>query len=203
MEVQHERKEPWILRTLRIFPSVDNYLDNLKYIDELTGLYRQRYFNDILRTQYAQTASYREDNHRRHRIIVPDLSLLFGDLDNFHLFNRMYGQLRGNEALHNVGDTIRRNKRPGDIAGRLGGEEMGILLPNTEHQEALVAAEKFRHLVEAESEGLVTMSFGAATFTPRNPNMASSLELHNTAENAMKLAKVTGGNRVCGMYELL
>ncbi|MBI2084437.1 MAG: GGDEF domain-containing protein [Candidatus Aenigmarchaeota archaeon] len=196
-------REPRILKLLKfLLPGVRSYVEDLKTVDELTGLYKLRYFNEQLAVRFAEASSYRANNHRRARILVPDLSLLFGDLDRFHDFNRNNGQQAGHEALSRIGYVIRRNKRVNDVAGRLGGEEIGVLLPYTEYDEAMVAAKRFRQLVEEEMQGNVTISFGVATYSPQDTGIVSALELHDLAEKAMISAKDSGRNSVRGMYDM-
>jgi diguanylate cyclase (GGDEF)-like protein len=89
---------------------------------------------------------------------------------------------------------------PVDLPGRLGGEEFGILLPNTRLEEALVIAERIRKSIEAlrcekDEEVCVTMtaSLGVADF---NSETKSLDELFNRADTAMYFAKNNGRNRV-------
>ena len=164
-------------------------LATLALVDELTKLPNRRAF-------FLRGA---EEISRCKRYGNP-LSMLMLDIDRFKSINDTYGHAIGDMALQCVSRVLREQVREVDIPGRLGGEEFGILLPNTRLEEALVIAERIRKSIEAlqcgqETEACITMtaSLGAAQF---NPEFKSLDDLFNRADTALYKAKNNGRNRV-------
>jgi diguanylate cyclase (GGDEF)-like protein len=154
--------------------------------DGLTGLPNKRAVADALKRTFAQAATTQ----------VP-LALLLLDLDHFKQVNDQRGHPVGDQVLASVGATLRGTLRARDFAGRNGGEEFAILLPDTGITEALEIAERVRAAI-AEislhgSDVSVTASIGVAVF----PNHASTPDrLERLADAALYLAKRQGRNRV-------
>ncbi|MFW6335446.1 MAG: diguanylate cyclase, partial [Desulfosalsimonas sp.] len=126
--------------------------------DGLTRLYVHRYFQFLLENELERCRRYGQA-----------CSLLMMDIDDFKHFNDTYGHQLGDEVLRQVSAAIRTNIRASDTAARYGGEEFVVVLPETEIDEAVTAAEKIRTLIEnTEVEGRgralrVTVSAGAAS----------------------------------------
>jgi diguanylate cyclase (GGDEF)-like protein len=154
--------------------------------DGLTGLPNKRAVTDALKRMFAQASMTRSG-----------LSLLLLDLDHFKRINDERGHAVGDQVLANVGAVLRGALRVQDFAGRNGGEEFAILLPDTEVGVALHIAERVRAAV-AEislpgSDVAVTTSIGVAAF----PEHASTPDrLERLADAALYLAKRQGRNRV-------
>jgi diguanylate cyclase (GGDEF)-like protein len=154
--------------------------------DGLTGLPNKRAVADALKRTFAQAATTQ----------VP-LALLLLDLDHFKQVNDQRGHPVGDQVLASVGATLRGTLRARDFAGRNGGEEFAILLPDTGITEALEIAERVRAAI-AEislhgSDVSVTASIGVAVF----PDHASTPDrLERLADAALYLAKRQGRNRV-------
>ena len=154
--------------------------------DGLTGLPNQRAVGDALKRTFAQAATTKAP-----------LALLLIDLDHFKQINDQRGHPVGDQVLASVGATLRSVLRARDFAGRKGGEEFAVLLPDTEIAAALEIAERVRAAI-AEislpgSDVSVTASFGVAGF----PDHASTLDrLERLADAALYLAKRQGRNRV-------
>ena len=95
------------------------------------------------------------------------LTAVMVDLDHFKALNDVYGHERGNEALAAVGQILTAGVRASDFAGRYGGEEFIMLLPDTAREGGVVLAEKVRRalaaLVLPEVDRPITASFGVAT----------------------------------------
>jgi diguanylate cyclase (GGDEF)-like protein len=154
--------------------------------DGLTGLPNKRAVTDALKRTFAQAAMTR----------VP-LALLLLDLDHFKQVNDQYGHAAGDQVLASVGAALRSVVRAQDFAGRNGGEEFAILLPETEIAAALGIAERVRatiaELTLPGTDVPVTVSVGVACF----PNHAGTLErLEQLADAALYVAKLQGRNRV-------
>jgi diguanylate cyclase len=136
---------------------------------------------------------------------VPDahgnLCLLMADIDHFKNINDNYGHLLGDKVIRQVAQTVNATVKGGDTAGRYGGEEFAILLPNTSLNNARKLAEQIRQKVErirvrrsdnGSTLGVVTISTGVACF--RQGDTADSL-IHR-ADMALYAAKNNGRNQV-------
>lgn len=129
------------------------------------------------------------------------LSLLFCDIDDFKQFNDTFGHQIGDDVLRLVATMIKESLREGDIAGRYGGEEFGILLPNTSLTSAKDVAERIRRTLAAreikkrgtgETIGRITISIGIAEFKDNE----TSVEFVNRADRCLYEAKQSGRNRI-------
>jgi len=119
------------------------------------------------------------------------------DLDHFKQVNDQRGHAVGDQVLANVGAVMRSALRSGDFAGRNGGEEFAIVLPDTEIAAALLIAERVRAAIAEMSrpgtDVAVTVSVGVACY----PDHASTPDrLARLADAALYLAKRQGRNRV-------
>jgi diguanylate cyclase (GGDEF)-like protein len=154
--------------------------------DGLTGLPNKRAVTDTLKRMFAQAATERSP-----------LALLMLDLDHFKQVNDQRGHAVGDQVLANVGAVMRGATRSRDFAGRNGGEEFAILLPDTEIPVALRIAERVRAAIAEMSvsgtDATVTVSIGVAGY----PEHASTPDrLARLADAALYLAKREGRNRV-------
>ncbi len=154
--------------------------------DSLTGLPNQRACHDTLLRMAAQAS----------RTVSPLAAVLL-DLDHFKQLNDDYGHDRGDEALAAVGAALTSSIRSSDFAGRYGGEEFLLLMPDTGKDGALQLAEKTRALIaQIELSGVdrsITASLGVAIL----PNDAVDPEtLIRKADRALYAAKAQGRNRV-------
>ncbi|WP_407543574.1 diguanylate cyclase (plasmid) [Deinococcus radiomollis] len=136
-------------------------------------------------------------------------SVLVLDLDHFKGVNDHYGHLAGDQVLKAVGLALRQQLRVTDVGGRYGGEELMVILPQTDDAGCLVIAERLRAVIEAlripwEGQELrVTVSIGCATVGPMGQAdvasvraQESDLELLARADTALYVAKAGGRNRV-------
>jgi diguanylate cyclase (GGDEF)-like protein len=154
--------------------------------DGLTGLPNKRAATDMLKRIFAQASA-----------TGSPLALLVLDLDHFKRINDQRGHPVGDQVLASVGLVLRSVLRSRDFAGRNGGEEFTVLLPDTEIPAALEIAERVRAAVAEISlpgtDVSVTVSVGVAGF----PDHAGSLDrLERLADAALYLAKRQGRNRV-------
>ncbi|MDA3958407.1 GGDEF domain-containing protein [Oceanispirochaeta sp.] len=161
-------------------------LSRLAHIDRLTLLYNRRYFDDVLSREVERARRYKQP-----------LCLLMLDIDLFKKVNDVHGHPKGDQVLTEIASIISDNIRMIDIAARYGGEEMVVILPETDLDSALTAAEKLRSAIEKESTlrtGLdITMSIGAAAFIPSENAVQ---DLIARADAALYRAKEKGRNRV-------
>jgi diguanylate cyclase (GGDEF)-like protein len=164
-------------------------LASLARTDALTGLPNRRALEDEL-TRSAARAS-RDDTW---------LSLIAIDVDQFAAFNDTHGQAAGDAVLANVGRILVQQCRQGDVPARYGGEELSLVLPNTNPLGASVVADRIRRAVEAsetifENRRLkVTVSLGVASAHGIAANPVSLLA--SRADGALHDAKRAGRNRV-------
>lgn len=101
------------------------------------------------------------------------MAVLLIDVDRFKAYNDRYGHLAGDECLKAVAGAIAAAaRRSGDIAARFGGEEVAVLLPNTDCESAVAIADKMRTCIrelciphEGSEYEFVTASLGATVFT--------------------------------------
>src|SRR5262249_62041519 len=127
-------------------------------------------------------------------------SLLVVDIDHFKDVNDRHGHTGGDEALRHFTGIVRRELRGEDVLGRLGGEEFGILLPETEVMNACAVAERIRRAVEAAPARFgdapipLSASFGVACWKPSA--VESPDALMQRADTALYEAKAAGRNRV-------
>jgi two-component system cell cycle response regulator len=134
-------------------------LERLAYYDELTGLPNRR---SVLRQLEALISRGRRHGHA--------LSVLMVDADHFKALNDRHGHAAGDAALRMLADRLRERLRTEDVAGRLGGEEFVIGLPDAGAEGAAAVAEAVRQAVSAgpmtiaARELTLTVSVGWATW---------------------------------------
>ncbi len=163
---------------------VNRDLCSLATTDGLTGLKNHRAFQERLAAE-CETA-------RRHRT---PLSLLLLDVDHFKQYNDAYGHPAGDAVLKQVAHLLTQTTRDCDFAGRYGGEEFVIILPQTSQSSAMKAAERCRLAIEDAEWNCraVTASFGVATLSLDIPDSDSLLA---AADRALYAAKYNGRNQV-------
>ncbi len=164
-------------------------LEELSNTDDLTKLYNRRYFMELMELEFQRAQRY-ESN----------MSFVMIDIDNFKSFNDNYGHLLGDRILYEVAQLLRETLRVHDIVGRYGGEEFGMLMPETDDKGALVVAERYRKrveefvLFEGDKELRITISLGVAGYP--HPEINTVDDLIRLADNALYKAKANGRNRV-------
>jgi len=158
------------------------------HTDELTGLANRRAFVEIGTAACDQARRY-------HR----PLALLMMDIDHFKRINDTYGHAVGDAALRAAAGALRQAARRADTAGRLGGEEFALLLPETTAAQAAVMAERLRRDVAAitmphgNTPIRFTCSIGVAELTPAVNDLDALLR---AADDALYRAKANGRDRV-------
>ena len=159
---------------------------------------------DLFNARYLQTALV--DELARAKRFERPFSLILADLDLLRNVNNTYGHLAGDAVLRGVADVLRSQLRPFDIPSRFGGEEFAVLLPETEHDEALAIAERIRRSV-AETAFMLprgtrainaTISLGVSSY----PEVDTVETLVNQADLALYRSKAMGRNRVSGASEV-
>lgn len=167
-------------------------LERISKIDGLTQIANRRCFDETLNNEIGRLS-------RSHA----PLSLIICDIDQFKNFNDNYGHPGGDLCLQQVAKCIESSfSRVSDLVARYGGEEFAVILPNADHDMALLLAEKMRKSVEKldiELQGSldnthVTISAGVSTVLTDQNTTATSLLEH--ADSALYLAKNSGRNNV-------
>jgi diguanylate cyclase (GGDEF)-like protein len=173
-------------------------LHELATVDQATGLYRKDYFLARL-----------EEEFRRYRNLGTPFALLMSDIDHFKRVNTEYGHQGGDRALLELAGMILRVVRDEgeeDMAGRYGGEEFCVLMPNTTEERAMVVAEKIRTSIEAHRfsidgrEAAITISIGVTSVPYHNDVINNSEEMIKYADDALYLCKDRGRN-CSALYE--
>ena len=156
--------------------------------DSLTGLANRRTLDEELVLEW-----------RRADRVGDSLAFVLLDLDDFKQVNDTHGHQAGDAVLRAVGEVLLGGVRQVDLAGRYGGEEFALILPETDLPGALKLAERLRVALETTSVELpagktlqVTASFGVAL----KDELASADELVAVADEALYAAKRAGKNRV-------
>ena len=162
----------------------------LTTVDGLTQIFNKRYFMETLEREISRAQRYQRA-----------LSLIMFDLDHFKSVNDTYGHLAGDYVLKHLAGVIKNRIRREDVLARYGGEEFAIILPEIDHQHALVFAEKIRRLVERTSFNFentalpITISVGVSTATA---DVAGPDELIRLADEKLYEAKAAGRNTCRG-----
>ncbi|WPB55370.1 sensor domain-containing diguanylate cyclase [Xylophilus sp. GOD-11R] len=191
------RRQSQAERRLRLardaLATANEKLAHLARDDGLTGLSNRRFFDVRLGKLFAHA-----QRHRR------TLAVVMVDVDEFKKYNDRYGHVAGDECLRQVAQAVRSAiHRPEDLVARYGGEEMALLLPETDEAGARHVAEAARLAVQAlriphagSIHTIVTISLGVAARTPLAQEQPASLV--KVADRALYRAKELGRNRTEG-----
>ena len=166
-----------------------DYQYKLATTDGLTELFNHRYFQEQMKVQIANCTRYNNE-----------FSMIIVDIDHFKKFNDTYGHQAGDAVLRQVAQTLKTNTRATDIVCRYGGEEMSIILTNTDKKEAIKNAERICEAVATRTFKLnatqtthVTISLGVSTFPQDGDNPKQIIEV---ADQGLYYAKEHGRNQV-------
>jgi diguanylate cyclase (GGDEF)-like protein len=166
----------------------NDQLEKLAATDPLTGAANRREF--LQRMEQEMARSIRNEN---------SLSLLLIDLDHFKVINDKYSHQVGDMVLMEFVKLVQTTLRPGDLLGRIGGEEFCILLTDTDLGQANITAERLRHSVEHHvinadgSQIGITISIGVVQYQPAIDTVNN---LMHRADVLMYQAKDRGRNHV-------
>jgi diguanylate cyclase (GGDEF)-like protein len=151
--------------------------------DQLTGLANRTQFTATLQSEFM----------RAEHSALP-LAVVLADLDDFKALNDRHGLRTGDEVLRIFAATLQRCAREIDVAARIGGEQFGVIRPETDSPGAGRFAERLRSEFAA-AEGLpapVTASYGIASY----PRAATAEALLSSADASLRQAKRAGKDRI-------
>jgi diguanylate cyclase (GGDEF)-like protein len=178
-----------LLARARTLLDFKNYLDSCEeaaFTDHLTGLANRRRFERQLEREVSRTRRFNRP-----------FCLLMLDIDLFKRVNDTYGHDVGDDVIRHLGNVIQAGTRGIDTAARVGGEEFGVILTETDFAHGLEVAERLRASVsemDVPVAGQITVSVGLAEF---NADSRDARELFSAADAALYEAKRRGRDRVC------
>ncbi len=156
--------------------------------DALTGLCNRTTLNEKLENEIHRAIRYSRS-----------LSLMMIDIDHFKLVNDNYGHQAGDKVLIELAKDFKKIIRRADDAGRFGGEEFLLVLPELNNKQALVLAERLRQQIESRSIRFgentinVTISIGISGYPEHGDEIDSLIK---ACDDAMYIAKQNGRNRI-------
>ena len=165
-------------------------LEELSFVDALTGLYNFRYMQRSLEIEMERT----------RRTELPT-GLVMIDLDHFKNVNTLYGHECGNVVLAQFGKALKESVRVMDVPCRYGGEEFALILPGAALRESIAIAERLRENIGSNPVSFgtetvrITASFGVAVF--RYTDECTVGEFLNRADRLLYEAKNSGRDRLC------
>lgn len=166
--------------------------DFVSVLDGLTGLYNRRQLEIGLEQEYNRT--------KRH---PSDFSLAILDIDYFKKVNDTFGHQYGDYVLKTVAELMKQSFRKTDLLYRYGGEELVVIMPETNIEGAIIPLQRLRRAIEEYDfdyncvKTKITVSIG---LTMNYQSIASSSDMIRTADEALYKAKESGRNRVV-LYE--
>lgn len=149
--------------------------------DTLTSLYNHRGFQEVLATEMAKS----KDTGK-------PLSVVMFDVNNISKINRELGHAKGDEVIKTVAEKIKQNIRANDSAGRYGGDEIAVIMPDTDTKDAKYLAEYITYCLSCcfvDDVGPVKVSVGISTYPECTIDQEKLLIL---AEQAMFISQAKG-----------
>jgi diguanylate cyclase len=162
-------------------------LSTLSRTDSLTGLFNHGAWKDLLQRKFQE--------FRQHQ--QPAVIALI-DIDHFKSINDTYGHIVGDSILRQLSVELKRNLRESDLAGRYGGDEFCVILPNMPLHQARDVMERLRNVLHDYRHRdvpdlRVSLSIGLAGYSA---SYADSIAWFDDADKALYIAKNTGRNKV-------
>lgn len=149
--------------------------------DNLTLLYNHRGFQEILTNELSRAKTNKQT-----------LSVIMMDINNITKINREFGHAKGDEVIKLVAEKVRQNIRESDVAGRYGGDEIAIILPNTSSSQAKYIAEYLTYTLSCcfiDEIGPIKVSVGISTYPDCSEDKEKLLIL---SEQAMYISQAKG-----------
>jgi len=149
--------------------------------DNLTSLYNHRGFQEVLATELAKAKDTKTP-----------LSVVMFDVNNISKINRELGHAKGDEVIKTIAEKIKQNIRANDSAGRYGGDEIAVIMPNTDTKDAKYLAEYITYCLSCcfvDDVGPIKVSVGISTYPECTIYQEKLLIL---AEQAMFISQAKG-----------
>jgi diguanylate cyclase (GGDEF)-like protein len=177
-----------VRRRERLLVAANARLEELSQLDPLTDLYNRRHLFARLEAELGRV-------RRGH-----PLALVMLDLDGFKQVNDREGHQRGDVLLQAIAEALRKTTRETDVAGRYGGDEFLVILPDTDAEQARRVAERLADSVreagrQFDAAHPVTASLGIAIAMPLAPPESPAVLVRLADEHAYR-AKQRGGDCV-------
>ena len=186
---ESKQREADLLKEIELRQKLEVEIRRMANTDALTGIANRRHLLETAEHEYS-------------RCILNEkpFTFLMIDIDNFKMFNDTYGHLFGDSVICNVADTLSA-KLTSDrhMAGRMGGEEFAVLLPDTPEDESETIAENIRKAIEncalPNDDDVMNLSVSIGIAHRHQPD-TTLLDLTRQADDALYLAKHAGRNQV-------
>lgn len=180
----------WALRAHLDALAQREHLRQLATTDTLTGIANRRHLLEVGTREFSRAKRYEHP-----------LSVLMLDIDRFKAINDRWGHATGDRVIQELARLLQTVVRDLDVAGRLGGEEFVVILPETDLPGAQAIAERLRSAVEQSEQVKTgsgkplrfTASIGVAALDVADNSLEATLE---RADAALYQAKTSGRNRV-------
>jgi len=143
-------------------------------VDELTGIWNRRKFLELAENEAERYVRY-----------LRPYSLMMIDLDYFKTVNDRFGHVSGDNALKQFAGIVSRQIRSIDIFGRLGGEEFGIIMPETGIEEALVLGGRIFKALHSTD---INVADGSAVRVTASIGLAQACKAHNSLDEVISAA---------------
>ena len=191
LQERNDYLESLIEQRTRALEEANFKLELLSNTDGLTGIANRRSFDLALEEEW----------NRARRADIP-LALIMLDVDHFKHFNDHYGHLAGDDCLRSLTQILLKEvRRSGELVARYGGEEFVVLMPDSNAQAVLEAAQRIQRAVRVlglihskTSPGIVTFSLGVASLRPSLQHTPE--DLVRQADLALYRAKALGRDRI-------
>lgn len=183
----------------RKLKEVNKKLENASYTDSLTNLHNRRYFNMVFDREV-----------KRAKRAKSQITFMMLDVDFFKQYNDTYGHIEGDKALKSVANVLKSIlKRPSDFVFRLGGEEFGVLITDTNVEDSAALAQKICTEVESNqiphaksrSSSYLTISIGVVSCIA--DETLNEEEIIKLADKKLYEAKESGRNRYVMSDEII
>jgi len=184
--IEQSRKEKERLEHLVAIRTKE--IELISQTDALTSLWNRRHLEETLDLEFKRARRYKHD-----------MTIMMIDLDHFKRINDTYGHMAGDEVLREISGRIQSCQRETDFIGRYGGEEIVVILPETDLETSATVAENIINTIAAkpvkfESNSIeVTASVGVSTIKEKHHDYPM---IFAEADEALYIAKENGRNRV-------
>lgn len=156
--------------------------------DFLTGAANKRYFSEVSALELARARRYKRS-----------FAIAYMDIDNFKAVNDLQGHKAGDDLLHLIAVTMKKNLRTMDTVARLGGDEFAVFMPETKLEQTRIVIDRLQKtLLEVAKNNQWPITFSAGVVCYDTPPQTAG-EAIKAADELMYSAKTSGKNKI--LYE--